>query len=109
MTFIEQLKSMRVQLNAFISFAPREILTNFVLTIIQGMTAGVGILLLIPLLHLTGVLETEADEAGSMAFISDILQNHAITLSINKVLLLYFLIIFAIANIHHETSGFLRI
>lgn len=101
MTFIEQLKSMRVQLNAFISFAPREILTNFVLTIIQGMTAGVGILLLIPLLHLTGILATDADGAGSVAFIKDTLQNHAITLSINKVLLLYILIISLIALLNY--------
>lgn len=86
---------------SFYQFSPREISKTLLLTILQGITAGVGLLLLIPLLNLLGIGGLNQSETQIFVALKDVTGNLNIEIELIFILLLYIFIISAMAYLQY--------
>lgn len=73
----------------FFWFAPGKISIAFILMLLQGVTAGIGLLLIVPLLQLIGISLGEPTDSTSMGFLTSYLEGFTGELSLLLILLIY--------------------
>ncbi len=83
----------------FYSFAPRKQSTIFMLMLIQGVTAGVGLLLIIPLLQIVGFDMGGSSSADVSDVANQIFDVLGLEVSLINVLFSYVLIVGIIASL----------
>jgi len=81
----------------FISFAPSRLSLIFALMLLKGLTAGIGLLMLIPLLHLIGVDFGSAASSEFAGIIAQFFSGMGVTLTLPIILLAYIAIISLVA------------
>ncbi|MFB5197803.1 ABC transporter ATP-binding protein [Neobacillus sp. KR4-4] len=75
------------------SFSGRILYINLAGMVLISLFEGVGILMLIPLINLTGVLDVNSQSTEILSWISSVLHNFPKILSLSLILVFYFLII----------------
>lgn len=90
-----QFKKSRVYeyLNSLISFKPRKVSFTLLLMVIIGLTEGISLLLLIPLLQLVGLNVQQGALSGISVYISSFFSYFGITPTLGIVLVLYVIVI----------------
>ena len=88
----------------FYQFAPSQLSISLLLMLFQGLTAGIGLLLIIPLLQLIGFSFSEQMNAQIPDVVMTVLNEFGIELNLPKVLFLYVCIVTAIATMRYWLS-----
>lgn len=82
----------------FYTFAPSQLTLTFLLMLFQGLTAGVGLLLIIPLLQLVGFSFTEQMDTGLANLVGNLFDDFNLQLTLPAVLFIYICIVATIAT-----------
>lgn len=85
----------------FYRFAPAKQNAILCLMILQNLSAGIGLLFIIPLLHLIGIQLGSAGDVGLSDSIRRFVRDEGIELSLWQVLVVYILLISSIATIRY--------
>jgi len=97
-------------LTAFINFyyfSPKGVMLALVLMMLQGLTAGAGLLMIIPLLQLIGFDTTAGSATNGLAEkLGELFQLFNLSLNLPVILLFYILIISAIAILNYYLALF---
>ncbi|MCH9698352.1 MAG: ABC transporter ATP-binding protein/permease [Gammaproteobacteria bacterium] len=88
----------------FFRFDPGKISLALCLMLLQGLTAGVGLLLIIPLLHLVGINFSEHIESPVANGVAGMFGRLGVELTLPLLLCLYILIVAAIASLRYQLS-----
>jgi len=88
----------------FFHFAPWRLSLMFGLMLLQGLSAGVGLLMLIPLLHLIGFDFGSADSSGFAGKIALFFSESGLPLTLPVILLAYILIVSLVAGLRYYLS-----
>jgi len=83
---------------------PWKLALIFLLTLLQGVTSGFSIVLLIPLLQLLSIGTTGGEPEGVALFIQNLADNAGISLKIGSVLVIYMVLLTLIALLQYRKS-----
>lgn len=86
---------------AFYRFSPGRLAVLFALMLLQGATAGIGLLALLPLLHLVGFPAAPGAEAGLAGGISRAFSFLGLPLRLETLLSFYVILVVAISTLHY--------
>jgi ATP-binding cassette subfamily C protein len=89
---------------AFYRFAPRRLAVVFALMVLQGVTAGIGLLFLLPLLRLMGLDVGSGMDTRVAEGFFQVLHALSLPLNLGSLLLYYVLIIAAIATLNYGVT-----
>jgi ATP-binding cassette subfamily C protein len=80
---------MQTYIKELLRFARLKAVATLLLLIFLGLTQGIGLLMLLPFLHLIGLAEVQGPTAGFVAFVGDLFQDMGIPLTLPVILCVY--------------------
>ncbi|MDY7031667.1 MAG: ABC transporter ATP-binding protein [Thermodesulfobacteriota bacterium] len=80
---------LRTYIWEFFLFARLKAFVSLFLLILLGLSEGIGLLMLIPFLHLAGVADTGASTSGSLSFIADLFRAIHLPMTLPVALCIY--------------------
>ena len=101
---MKRLSTMLQHLLHLLSFVKRESSIALVILIFRGLTEGVGLLFIIPLLSIAGVTQIEASNSQLIQWVNQSFETLGISVSINSVLVIYFIVMTCYALLSYAQS-----
>ncbi|WP_444995384.1 ABC transporter ATP-binding protein [Aliikangiella sp. IMCC44359] len=89
---------------AFFAFSPKKQSLIFLFMFLQGATAGIGVLFIIPLLQIVGIDVTGSTQSNISSVANQIFQLFGVSPNLIIVLMSYILIVSTIASLHYILS-----
>ncbi|TQV89509.1 ABC transporter ATP-binding protein [Aliikangiella coralliicola] len=103
-TMLSQIKSLVSAFRYLYSFSPSGVIVNLVLMLLQGATAGIGILLLIPMLGFIGLEDSTMPDIQFTESLESALGFLGINLSLMTVLVVYVSILSLVAFVQYSLT-----
>ncbi len=100
----QQLHALYNAFRDFYCFAPMRQNLNFMLMLAQGLTAGIGLLLIIPLLHIIGFDVSNNLDSAIAANIRNVFLSLGIPLTLGPMLVVYIAVVGTIASLRYCLS-----
>ncbi|MFL0801148.1 MAG: ABC transporter ATP-binding protein/permease [Agarilytica sp.] len=88
----------------FFNFSPAHQILIICLMVFQGLTAGVGLLLIIPLLEVIGFGVGVSGDIGFSHSVISVFENLGFPIDLESILISYFLIVVAIASTRYQLA-----